>query len=438
MKKSVIALLLILTTIFVMCFSSTTTFAAESTVVQKGTCGENIQWSLDNNGVLKLTGTGGTGDFPYSEHPGWYRYAYDIKRIEIGEGITSIGWLAFDKCDNVTEIVIPKGIKEISSGAFSFYHPKKVVIGDLSSYMSAFDENCSYLSSPLYYGADLYINGSKVKELIIPEGTKSIGDGAFAGCKSIEKVIIPASVESIGLHAFYGCTNLSDVVIKGNPKVKDWAFAYCGLKSVTVSDPSAFNLNAVNYFSIVTSNHKTSSVDITVPKIPNVIKYEICHNGSHEVIATISDLTKSKYTLKKNASVSCFYLKALYDNGIDPGYVYVRSDNKDLICKPAKVLLNKVSTGSNYVRASWNYSNADGYQVQIATNSSFTKGKKTFTISDTSNTTKKITKLTKGKKYYIRVRAYRTESFYWDSNIGGDVSKKIYGSWSTPKSITCK
>ena len=47
-----------------------------------------------------------------------------------------------------------------------------------------------------------------------------------------------------------------------------------------------------------------------------------------------------------------------------------------------------------------------GYQIQIATNSKFTKGKKTYTINMPTTTSQTITKLKKAKKYYVRVRTY--------------------------------
>jgi hypothetical protein len=72
-------------------------------------------------------------------------------------------------------------------------------------------------------------------------------------------------------------------------------------------------------------------------------------------------------------------------------------------------------------------SSVTGYQIQYAGNAKFTKGLKTITIKDNTATSKKIAKLTKGKKYYVRVRAYRK------------TSKSTYiGAWSKTKSVKCK
>jgi hypothetical protein len=67
---------------------------------------------------------------------------------------------------------------------------------------------------------------------------------------------------------------------------------------------------------------------------------------------------------------------------------------------------------------------ATGYQVQYATNSSFTQNKKTITVTG-GNLTKTLSGLTKGKKYYVRVRAYIERP-----------TKTFYSDWSSTKTVT--
>ena len=51
-------------------------------------------------------------------------------------------------------------------------------------------------------------------DVIVPEGIKAIGDGAFSGCTTIETVILPSSLLWIGLGAFSKCPNLKRVEIR--------------------------------------------------------------------------------------------------------------------------------------------------------------------------------------------------------------------------------
>ena len=68
-----------------------------------------------------------------------------------------------------------------------------------------------------------------------------------------------------------------------------------------------------------------------------------------------------------------------------------------------------------------------GYQVQVASNSKFTTGKKTVTVKGYTVLSKKITKLMSKKKYYVRIRTYRTVS-----------GVKYYSKWSKVKTVTVR
>lgn len=68
-------------------------------------------------------------------------------------------------------------------------------------------------------------------------------------------------------------------------------------------------------------------------------------------------------------------------------------------------------------------SNAAGYQLQHAANSSFTSAK-TVTVTGASTLSKTVASLTKGNTYYVRVRAYQTVSGVNDRSA-----------WSAAKSV---
>ena len=67
-----------------------------------------------------------------------------------------------------------------------------------------------------------------------------------------------------------------------------------------------------------------------------------------------------------------------------------------------------------------------GYQIQYSTSSQFT-GANSAWITKNTVVSKKITSLTKGKKYYVRMRTYKT--------VGG---VKYYSGWCTVKAVTIK
>ena len=94
---------------------------------------------------------------------------------------------------------------------------------------------------------------------------------------------------------------------------------------------------------------------------------------------------------------------------------------------PAKTKVQKISTGKKSFTVQWKkISNISAYQVQIATNKKFTKNKKTFKVSKKS-TKVKIKNLKAKKKYYVRVRSYKT--------VNG---KRNYSKWSAIKAVKTK
>lgn len=95
--------------------------------------------------------------------------------------------------------------------------------------------------------------------------------------------------------------------------------------------------------------------------------------------------------------------------------------------RPDRVLLKSPTTGkTHYVKARWYKEDCDGYQIRYATNSSF-KSAKSIYVKDGDVASKMIKKLKKGKRYYVKVRAYNLYE-----------GKRVYGAWSKYKSVVCK
>lgn len=96
---------------------------------------------------------------------------------------------------------------------------------------------------------------------------------------------------------------------------------------------------------------------------------------------------------------------------------------------PKKISIKApIALGSKKLKVSWKRNaTASGYQIQLATDKKFTKGVRKVNISKNSTTSKTISRLKKGKRYYMRVRAYK--------KVGG---KKYYGKYSGVKSVKVK
>ena len=68
----------------------------------------------------------------------------------------------------------------------------------------------------------------QVRSVVIEQGVKQVGSGAFKDMTSLESVLLPTSLKTIGIAAFYGCTALEEIVIpEGIYTVWEYTFKNC-------------------------------------------------------------------------------------------------------------------------------------------------------------------------------------------------------------------
>ena len=194
-----------------------------------GNCGPNLKWHFTDDGLLTISGEGEMYDYsvPYNSAP--WRY-FGVKRIIIGNRVTTIGEYAFSECSSLTSVTIPNSVTTIGDKAFS---------------------DCSSLTS-----------------VTIPNSVTTIGYSAFSECSSLTSVTIPNSVTTIGYYAFNGCSSLTSVTIPNNvTTIESYAFSNCSsLTSVTI--PNSVTTIGYNAFS-----RCTSLTSVTIPNSVTTIGY---------------------------------------------------------------------------------------------------------------------------------------------------------------------
>lgn len=96
--------------------------------------------------------------------------------------------------------------------------------------------------------------------------------------------------------------------------------------------------------------------------------------------------------------------------------------------KPKKTSIKKLSKGKKKFTVTWaKVSGVEGYQIQYSSDKKLKKNNKSVTVTKQKTTKATVKKLKSKKKYYVRVRTYKT--------VNG---KKIYSSWSKVKSVKTK
>lgn len=140
-----------------------------------GKCGKNVSYSISDDGVLTISGTGAMNNFTYksdiSDCP-WHGVRYALKKIVVEDGVTSIGSYAFSFDLSVTDVTLPSSLKTIGNDAFW---------------------GCYGLTS-----------------VVIPEGVTTIGAYAFEQCSAIKTITVPASATELGNRAFITWKYYSD------------------------------------------------------------------------------------------------------------------------------------------------------------------------------------------------------------------------------------
>jgi len=164
----------------------------------------------------------------------------------------------------LTTIAIPSSVKSIGNNAFDGCNGlTRVDISNLAAWCDI-DFSVS-TANPLFYAHNLYLNGSKVSDLVIPNSVTKIKDYAFYD-GDFTSVTIPNSVTEIGNYAFNGSSLTGSLNIPNSvTTIGNYAFCYCtGLtgsqnipNSVTKIGDSAFygctNLTSLSIPSSVTN-----------------------------------------------------------------------------------------------------------------------------------------------------------------------------------------
>lgn len=186
--------------------------------VETGTCGANLTYTLDTEtGVLTVSGTGAMPDYYAATPAPWSDYASYVRTVNIGEGVTRVGNMAFDGCTKLKSLSLPSTLTAMGA-SLPFESPLYQSMAD--------GEVC-------IDGWLIGYKGTRPTRLSVSEGIIGIADNVFA-FDAVETAVLPKSLQYIGRYVFFFCQSLTDVTVL-NPQCNiESSMAYLPFPQSTV------------------------------------------------------------------------------------------------------------------------------------------------------------------------------------------------------------
>lgn len=345
--------------------------------------------------------------------------------------------------------------------AFNAYAQDVTALNDANTVISISEQNYVYDGTPKKPTVSVYYNGVLLSENVdyslkfsdfVSAGTVKVtvtGMNSYNGSVTKEYTIKPITFNSKNLSVTFDKTSLvyygsavhpvMYVSFNGQPLVQDvdYKVSYSknnapgratvkitgiGNFAGSVSKTFIISPQKVNSVSIAKNSATTATVSWgKVDKVSGyeILKYDANKNSFVHAVYASADSTSYKFTKLQNSALHSYVVKA-YKTIDGDKYFGEQSDAVSVFIKPAKAQLTSVTLKNSTLNVEWKKLDCTGYEIIYTTDRKFKKGLKTVKIKNSNTTKKAIKKLKKGKKYYVKVRAYAVNN-----------GEKLYGSKST-------
>ncbi len=247
---------------------------------------------------------------------------------------------------------------------------------------------------------------SALNNVVIPASVKTIGESAFSGCSALSSVTFNEGVKKIGRYAFYNTALKAAVLPASVVSIGNYAFGYVESFDTNTADP--YDTTNVLADGFVMGGKSVEAANYAA--INGIAYYDMTKGCPHAYVVTTVPATVFAKGKKISTCPLC-------------GNTITKSIKK----KTFKISSLKAAKKALTVKAAAQ-AEMKGYQVQYSTSKKFTKKTtKTVKVATKKKLNKKIKGLKSGKKYYVRVRAYKMNG-----------KKTVYSAWTAKKSVKVK
>lgn len=405
------------------------------------------------------------------------RYAFAeceyLEEVILSEGdLKLIGRNAFYNCKSLKALDIPSTVTEIGEAAFGYCTSLKKLIlpASVTKFTGnlAFDIGCSSLESVYILADDIEIekgiNYSTCTNIYCMEGSGAYTKYSSHAQDSVTALttdsLTPALLDITieGYQGIYDAASHPFATVTGvqeNDKIsyRMWtnnAPAEETLEEMpNITEPGAYDMDiiltrlGVTYTETVHASisKKTPILQLSAITVNEKDNWNIKpkkYDGESDIVYTYyqDSALKKKcsgkptasgvYYVKATAKESAHYLAA--ESNVVKLVILKTTSNSPKITVKKATIKKVTSPSKKKMEIRWKkVSKASGYIIWIGQNKKFTKGKKVYTIKSGKTTKKIIKQLKRKKKYYVKVKAYRT--------VHG---KKYSGAFSKVKSVKIK
>ena len=407
-----------------------------------------------------------------------------LKSVKMSSKITDLGWGLFKDCKSLTTVSLPAGLTWLGISTFEGSGITNIVIPDgITEIPSEAFKDCTSLKKVVLsknvkeLSSECFSGCTSLTDINIPLDLTTMWSEVFTGCTSLKSLKFGDAVESPGWNVFDNCPNLTVSVVRGtkvheycmneNVKYKVYAISMSGCDVEGIVEKT-YNGKAQTQKLTITSGSDSLKLgtDYTTSYSNNVnagtATVEIIGKGNYvgKIERTFkivpADISKCKVKLAKTSMVyAAQYLtpavtvtfggnkvsiadyKVSYYNNQYVGSAtvtisgtrnFINSKKATFKIVPKAVKLKKVKAAKKGFKATWkqNKIQTSGYQLQYSLKKNFKNARKT-TVKNIYTTKKSVGKLKARKKYYVRIRCFKT--------VNG---KKYYSAWSKAKTVKTK
>lgn len=310
----------------------------------------------------------------------------------------------------------PAGYKAVTITGTANKNVTSVKLGKNCENMNLNVAGCKKLVSFTYndivksIGANTFKNCTALKTIVVPKSIETIGDNAFSGCVNLASITLNEGLKTVGNRAFYDTAALAVKVPSTVTSIGTEAFGFIEADNNFYVDPYNHDyLTIVNPKFVLGGT--TDFVKMWAQK--NDVPYVDLTNGcSHHYISYV----KVAPTFFSTGSI----VKACGFCGVSTTQVLAKT-------KPAIKAVKSTGKGKIKVYAN-KTAGVNGYQIKVSTSKKFTKKTtKVVTVKERDSLRKTVKGLKRGKKVYVKIRAYKKNG-----------SSKTYSAFSPVKTVKVK